>query len=142
MVPDGRRILFLRSFPADFAALPQIRSEVLDAARQAGWGGDNLGRLELVLEEGALNIISHAYPDRTGEIEITLIALGAGLLLRLEDGGIPFDPVSAPVPDLGTAMEERPIGGLGIHLMKSIAEGMEYRRESERNVLDIMLKQQ
>jgi anti-sigma regulatory factor (Ser/Thr protein kinase) len=141
MLPDHPKILFQNSFTAEIAALPLIKSDVVDAARQTGWSSDNLGRLELVLEEGALNIIRYAYPETIGEIVITLIALEGGMLLRLEDSGIPFNPVSVPSPDLKAAPEERPIGGLGIHLMKSIADGMEYRRTSKRNILDIILNQ-
>lgn len=140
MASDTSHTLFKQSFPAEFASLPRIKSDLLDVAQRAGWSGDNLGRLELVLEEGALNIINYAYPDGIGEIGITVAAVGGGLLLRLEDSGIPFDPFSAPLPDLGAAAEDRPVGGLGVYLMKSIADGMEYRREGEKNVLDITLK--
>jgi len=140
ILPGSSQCLFNRNYPAEIAALPRIKSEVLDAARQSGWSGDNLGHLELVLEEGAVNIINHAYPENNGEIVITLIAVEGGLILRLQDSGIPFDPASISVPSLDAVAEDRPMGGLGIHLMKSIADGIEYRRENDRNTLDILLK--
>jgi len=140
ILPGSSQCLFNRNYPAEIAALPRIKSEVLDIARQSGWSGDNLGHLELVLEEGAVNIINHAYPENNGEIVITLIAVEGGLILRLQDSGIPFDPASISVPSLDAVAEDRPMGGLGIHLMKSIADGIEYRRENDRNTLDILLK--
>ena len=140
ILPGSSHCLFNRNYPAEIAALPRIKSEVLDVARQSGWSGDNLGHLELVLEEAAVNIINHAYPENNGEIVITLIAVEGGLILRLQDAGIPFDPASISVPSLDAAAEDRPMGGLGIHLMKSIADGIEYRRENNRNTLDILLK--
>ncbi len=138
--PRNSQLIFNRNYPAEIAALPLIKSEVLGAAQQSGWSGDNLGHLELVLEEGAVNIIKHAYPENSGEIVVTLIAVEGGLILRLQDFGIPFDPASISVSGLDAATEDRPMGGLGIHLMKSIADGIEYRRENDRNTLDILLK--
>lgn len=141
MSPDSSQILFNGSFPAEVTALPRIKSDILGSARQFGWSGDNLGRLELVLEEGACNIIHHAYQEKTGQIKISLVAVDDRLLLILQDKGIPFDPTSASVPDLNEVPEKRSIGGLGIHLMKSVAEKMEYRRDRDRNVLEITLNQ-
>lgn len=140
ILPGSSHCLFNRTYPAEIAALPRIKSEVLDIARQSGWSGDNLGHLELVLEEAAVNIINHAYPENNGEIVITLIAVEGGLILRLQDAGIPFDPASISVPSLDAAAEDRPMGGLGIHLMNSIADGIEYRRENDLNTLDVLLK--
>lgn len=134
--------IFHQSFPAVMEAWPAMRSGVLEAARLAAWGDDDLGRLELLFEEGALNIINHAYAGEEGEIEIALFPVDEGVLLRLSDSGPPFDPVSAQTPDLDAPTEERSIGGLGIHLMKTLAERLEYRRENGRNVLEIVLKQQ
>lgn len=141
ILPESSHFLFSGAFPARTSELPRILSDILGTARRTGWSGDNLGRLELVLEEGAMNIISHAYPEGTGEIEVSLIAVEDGLLLRLADTGIPFNPDSAPSPGLGTPVEERPIGGLGLHLMKSMTERMEYQRKGDKNMLDILLKQ-
>ena len=138
--PRNSQFIFNRIYPAEMTALPRIMSEVLDAAQQSGWHGDNLGHLELVLEEGVVNIINHAYQENSGEVVVSLIAVEGGVMLRLEDAGIPFDPASISVSDLDAAAEERPIGGLGIHLMKSIADSIEYRRQNDRNTLDILLK--
>ncbi len=131
--------IYHKSYPAELDSLAQIKSDILGSARQAGWGDESLGRLELLLEEGAMNVICHAYPEVPGQLEITLALCSGGLLLRLEDTGTPFDPTAAPAPDLEAPTEEREIGGLGIHLLKSLAEKMEYRREGGRNILDIML---
>lgn len=142
MPADSPRPLFQQRYPAELAELPRIKSEVRAAARLTGWSDDNLDRLELVLEEGVVNIISHAYPGCSGEVEVTLMPAEVGLLLRLEDAGIPFDPVSAPLPDLDASADKRRIGGLGIFLMKNSSEAFSYRREGGNNVLDIVLTHQ
>lgn len=139
MFPGPSQLLFKNTYPAEQAALATIKSGVLGAAIEAGWSGDPLGRLELVLEEGAVNIIRHAYPHQAHQIEVSLFAVEERLLLIIEDSGIPFDPVAFARPDLEALAEERPVGGLGIHLMKSMAEKMDYRREGDRNILEILL---
>ena len=51
------------------------------------------------------------------------------------DNGRPFDPTSAPPPDLSLPLEQRPPGGLGIHLMRELMDGLDYRRSGDSNIL-------
>jgi anti-sigma regulatory factor (Ser/Thr protein kinase) len=58
----------------------------------------------------------------------------------IEDDGQPFNPLlDAPAPDLGAATEERPIGGLGLHMVKKMTRSLTYRREGGRNRVDVVL---
>ena len=57
------------------------------------------------------------------------------LSAEVEDDGRPFNPLTAPAPDLTSAVEDRPVGGLGIHLVRSLMEQVDYRRESGKNHL-------
>jgi serine/threonine-protein kinase RsbW len=56
---------------------------------------------------------------------------------EVEDDGEPFNPLEAPEPDTEKSLEERTIGGLGIHLVRKLMDRLEYKREGERNLLTV-----
>ena len=90
----------------------------------------------LALEEIVTNIVKYAFDDRAPhEIRFTASLTGAEVMLRFSDDGRAFDPLEARPPDLELPPEERPIGGLGIHLVRQLAQRMEYERAAGRNVL-------
>jgi serine/threonine-protein kinase RsbW len=95
-------------------------------------------KANLVLEEILTNIIKYGVRD-TEEHEITvIIALrDAQLVLEFLDDGIEFDPLSVSPPEVLEPVEERDVGGLGIHLVKKTAEWIEYHRAGEKNILRI-----
>jgi anti-sigma regulatory factor (Ser/Thr protein kinase) len=62
------------------------------------------------------------------------------LTIQVADDGVPFNPVDAPPPDLDLPIEERPIGGLGIHIVRSLVDTIEHRRDDGRNVLTMTKK--
>ena len=94
--------------------------------------------IDLVLEEMVLNVIKHAFDDASPhEILVDVTASETEVLIRIEDDGRPFDPVHATEPDLTLPVEQRPIGGLGIHLVRKMAQGMTYARVDNRNVLNV-----
>jgi sigma-B regulation protein RsbU (phosphoserine phosphatase) len=94
----------------------------------------------LVLEEVIVNIISHAYSDaREHEIFVDIEAKGEDVSLRVQDDGIPFNPLEFPPPDLNAPLEERPVGGLGIHMVRSLAKAVAYERKNECNILTMTL---
>jgi anti-sigma regulatory factor (Ser/Thr protein kinase) len=97
---------------------------------------DDVNAINLLLDEIVMNIISHAYDDdREHQILVSLAMENDVLAIRVEDDGRPFNPLEAPAPNLDLPIEERPIGGLGIYIARSIADRMEHRREDGRNVL-------
>ena len=95
-----------------------------------------------------MNVINYAYPEGTeGEIELNVTNApvadssdsAKAVRFTLIDKGKPFDPTTQGEADITSGLDERPIGGLGIHLTRSIMDRMEYRREGDSNVL-IMIK--
>src|SRR5207247_7141174 len=89
-----------------------------------------------LLDEIVINIISHGYDDqREHQILVTLALENGVLAIRVEDDGRPFNPLDVPGPNLDLPIEERPIGGLGIYIARSIADQMDFRRDSGRNLL-------
>ena len=82
------------------------------------------------------NIISYAYDDAAEhQIGIRVALDGDSVCLRVEDDGRAFNPLDVPSPDLGLDFAERPVGGLGVHIVRSLMDTLEYRREDDRNIL-------
>jgi anti-sigma regulatory factor (Ser/Thr protein kinase) len=98
------------------------------------------GDVNLALEEMLANVILHGYQDRSEHnIAVSLEANGGEVRVAIEDDGMPFNPLEAPEADLSGPLESRPIGGLGIHLVRSLMDRLEYARSGDRNHL-IMTK--
>ncbi|MGH7929760.1 MAG: ATP-binding protein, partial [Candidatus Binatia bacterium] len=92
--------------------------------------------LNLALEEILTNIVSYGYTDnREHEIKVRLSAQPGEVRAEVEDDGQPFNPLEAPEPDTAQSLEERTIGGLGIHLARKLMDGLEYRRRAGKNLL-------
>jgi len=94
--------------------------------------------LNITVEELVLNAIKHGRcSPAEGAIEVGLRLSGQELHITITDTGIPFNPLNAPLPDLTSSLEGRPIGGLGIHLVRSLMNSVEYERRSGENRLHL-----
>lgn len=93
-------------------------------------------QVNLSLDELLTNTISYGFPEG-GEHEITVrIALrGETLVVETRDDGMAFNPLEQAEPDISQGIEERPIGGLGIHLVRNMMDEIEYSREENQNLL-------
>jgi anti-anti-sigma factor len=92
--------------------------------------------LKLAVDEVVTNIISYAYDDRrVHEIVVRLAEESGDIVVAIEDDGRPFDPLSIPAPPVDRPLEERPIGGLGLHLVRTVTDTVEYQRRRNRNLL-------
>jgi anti-sigma regulatory factor (Ser/Thr protein kinase) len=80
--------------------------------------------------------MSYAYEDsRDHDIIVRLEANDADFVIEVEDDGKPFDPTEAPKVDTSLPLDKKPIGGLGIHLIRRAMDEMRYTRQGNRNVL-------
>ncbi|KRG71704.1 ATP-binding protein [Pseudoxanthomonas dokdonensis] len=100
--------------------------------------------VRLIVEELASNAIGHGGADvsQSPEHALSVHLVLDGDLLRLEfrDTGSAYDPLAAPDPDLDADVEDRPIGGLGIFLIRQLAEDIAYERRDDLNILRISLR--
>ena len=97
--------------------------------------------LSIVLDDLLNNVISYAYPEGGDHrITVDLTLHESRLVLTVEDGGIPFNPFAAEAPDTDLPLEERTIGGLGIHLVRESMDEYQYQRRADRNVV-VLVKQ-
>ena len=95
-----------------------------------------LPELNLALEEAVTNVIMYAYPaDNYGSVELTASFSYGVLIFVLSDSGKPFDPTEMPDADTDSSVEDRPVGGLGIHLVRNIMDSVKYERRDGRNIL-------
>ena len=121
---------------ADMADLGKADEAVTGMAGRMGWSDGVLFQLRLVLEEIMINVISHGSSDgRVARVSVSLRQDGDVLRLELSDDGIAFDPLSLPPPDVSLDIEDRPIGGLGVHLIRTMMDSVSYRREGDWNRL-------
>lgn len=97
--------------------------------------------LRLALDELLTNTVSHGFSSGEGENFITIRASLSPpwLVTEVQDNGPPFNPLAKPTPDLELPVESRPIGGLGIHLVRSVIDQLDYRHHENCNIL--LLKQ-
>lgn len=92
--------------------------------------------LNVALDEAVSNAINHGYDAGVGgEIAVRMRRRPDSVLVEVEDDGRPFDPLQAPPPDLTLPLEQRPVGGLGIHLIRNLMDELSYARVGGRNVL-------
>lgn len=95
-----------------------------------------LSAMNLALEEILANIISYGYQDtQEHKISLRLILEENALIAEVEDDGIPFNPLNVQGPDITLPIEDRPIGGLGIHLTKKMMDGIDYEQRDGKNLL-------
>ena len=113
----------------------------VDRIREENHLDPNLAmNINLALEEAVTNVISYAYPQGTQE-KVNLEAVLEGRMLRftLTDRGMFFDPTTVPEADTTASLEDRRIGGLGIHLVRSIMDTVTYKRLDGKNVLTLTI---
>lgn len=96
--------------------------------------------MNLALEEIVTNIINHGYEGREEySITIRFTLEKDNLRIQIKDGAPEFNPLDLPEPeDLNKPLEERKIGGLGIHLVKKFTDNFSYRRSNNKNVITLI----
>ena len=139
--------------PAESRELPEIRELVLDneigqisrifpfvesMARERGWDDARTSQLNLALEEAVTNVIMYAYPAGTpGQVYIRSSYQDGSLCFVIRDRGVPFNPTAHATVDISLGLGDRPVGGLGIHLVREIMDDVQYERKGDYNILTL-----
>jgi serine/threonine-protein kinase RsbW len=97
-------------------------------------------QVSMALEELVLNCIKYGYPEGgADQIDVRVSTDGTALTCRISDGGRAFDPFSdAPPPDLTSALADRRVGGLGVHIVKKTMDSVAYERIDGRNTVSVI----
>jgi anti-sigma regulatory factor (Ser/Thr protein kinase) len=122
----------------DLAEIPPAADEV--ERHLAGYGApaEILYAARLVIEELVSNIIKYGYDDNgPHEIRINACIQDGTLVLEVSDDGHPFNPLDTPAPPLHLPAHERPIGGLGLHFIRSMTDSLDYKRHEGRNTVTV-----
>lgn len=129
---DGQRAIVLTN---QFTELERVAHEVEAFGEAHGLGAKSIFNVNLALDEILTNVISYGYPEG-GEhvITVRLKLSAAELVIEVEDDGRPFNPLGTAAPDTEQSPDERPIGGLGLHLVRKVMDRLEYRREHGKNI--------
>ena len=123
----------------DPAELERLIDAVAEIGEKENWSPDLVFRVHLALEELGLNIINYGYDEGVHEIELTVNSQPEEVTIEIWDDGRPFDPLQdAPEPDVSSALEDRPVGGQGVHLVRTMMDQLRYQRESGRNHLTLV----
>ena len=119
--------------------LTRLTEAVENLGEQENWSLALVGKVNLVLEELAINTINHGHDEGLHEITVTFNSTDEALTIDVVDDGKPFDPLhDAPIPDVNAPIHERPIGGLGVYLVRKLMDELTYRREEGRNHLTLV----
>ena len=96
----------------------------------------------VAIEEVFVNVARYAYGGGDGDVrfEIGFEPESRAVTMRMTDGGVPFDPLKRPDPDITLPAEEREIGGLGIFITKKTMDSVEYTYENGKNILTMTKK--
>lgn len=128
----------------------QLTNDIQDVPRLGEWVeqiGEQLElpmatvfNLNLALEEAVVNVMNYAYPGEVGRpVTLTAQKEEDRVFFTIEDEGVPFDPTQQEEPDLTLDADERPIGGLGIFLIRQTMSDVSYERRDNKNILKLTL---
>jgi sigma-B regulation protein RsbU (phosphoserine phosphatase) len=96
-------------------------------------------KMSIVFDELLANVVNYAFEDEEEhEIHVEFKISGNKLILTIEDDGIPFNPFSSNPPDTKLSIQEREIGGLGIHIVKNLMDEYHYHRVTGRNIVTLI----
>jgi len=139
MQPDEtERHLILHN---DIQQIPQLAEFIETIADEINLDQGLAMSLNLALEEAVTNVILYAYPKGSdGRVDVEAIISKDKLKFIISDSGKEFDPTAAPEADVTLGVEDRPIGGLGIYLVRKIMDSVSYERTDGKNVLSMIKK--
>ena len=129
------------SLPNDIETVPQLNAFIDGVAEEIGLDTTLTMSLNLAIEEAVVNVMNYAYPSgKQGDVNVDVTADSEWLTFVISDKGMPFDPTAKEEADTTLSVEERPIGGLGIFLVRQLMDSINYERTDGKNVLTLKKK--
>ena len=122
----------------DIRQIPQLAGFIETIAQDAHIDKSLAMSLNLALEEAVTNVIMYAYPQGSdGLVDIEAVIRKDSIDFMVIDSGKAFDPTAVPDANIESALEDRPIGGLGIFLVRNIMDTVKYERKEGKNLLSM-----
>jgi serine/threonine-protein kinase RsbW len=131
-------------FRADLTLLTEMLDYIRVPLEKKNISLQELRRIELAAEEALVNVISYAYPKKSGKEKLILDVFEPAtgqFQMRIKDTGIPFNPSAVEIdPKIDRPIEERRVGGLGLFLIRELADEISYQRIKNENVLTVTFR--
>ena len=120
--------------------LQKVNAAIEELAEEENWSPDVTFQIGLAVEELGVNIVNYGHDDdKAHEIKIVIASEDEAITIEIEDDGHAFNPLSdAPEPDLDAEVEDRTVGGLGIHLVRTMMDEVHYQRQQNKNCLTLV----
>ena len=134
---NGERTLNL---PATDENLNTVLNAVREEMEKADFSPKAVMQIEIAVEEIFVNICHYAYAPNTGDAEVKIAVSEDKLTITFTDSGKPYNPMEKPDPDVTLSAEERNIGGLGIYMVKNLADDCYYQYKDGKNILKVEKK--
>ena len=129
------------TLPNDVRVVPRLTNFVDEVCEAVNFDMGTTMKMSLAIEEAVVNVMNYAYPvGTTGNVDVEALADDEWLTFLISDSGKPFDPTLRKEIDITLPLEERSIGGLGIHLVRHIMDSISYERTDGTNVLTLRKK--
>lgn len=120
--------------------LTKLEPFLADFFESNGINKSLFSKLDLALEEALANVIMYAYPEgQQGEVNLIVAVRNNSIHMEISDHGTPFNPLQHREDNLDVPLDQRKIGGLGIHLIKEIMDLIEYEYKEGKNILKLEL---
>jgi len=125
----------------DQSELERLCHNCEEIGQSIGISDKSMFEMNLALDELFTNIISYGFQDcQEHIIKVSITVEGDQLQMRIEDDGVPFNPLESETPDIQCGIEDCKIGGLGIHLIKKLMDDIQYQRVANKNILVLKRK--
>jgi anti-sigma regulatory factor (Ser/Thr protein kinase) len=120
--------------------LPRVMAAVDEFCESISASRQDAHSLRLAIEEAVSNVLQHGYGGLPRPVNLSMETTQPGRVRAVvTDRAPPFNPLSRPEVDTGQPLEERPIGGLGVHLVKKLMDAIHYERRDGQNILTMEL---
>ncbi len=127
---------FEQQLDTDLAAIAVLAEHFSDWGVRAALAERDIFQINVVLEEIVTNVITHGLgAGRPGWVRLRVAHRGDRLEIQVRDNAPPFDPFQVPPPTLTSDIDERDVGGLGVHFVRTLVDQWSYSREGDQNVV-------
>jgi sigma-B regulation protein RsbU (phosphoserine phosphatase) len=137
--PDQKSLMLELKIENRIDSIPEACNSVEEFMSNNGFGA-KAPQVNIILDEILSNTIRYAYGDTELHwIEVDAEIENDKLILTFQDDGKAFDPFKMDSPDTALGVEERDIGGLGVHIVKSLAQEYNYTRKDDKNIIKLII---
>ncbi|MFA7077930.1 MAG: ATP-binding protein [Syntrophomonas sp.] len=121
---------------ADLAEIERLAEIIEEYGKTHNISPKIIFGINLSLDELITNTINYGYKgDKEHRIGVQLTLTPEEIEVEISDDGLSFNPLDQPPPDINQSIEDRPIGGLGIHLVRKMMDQVKYQRQGDKNIL-------